>query len=77
MKRVLTVLLLAGAASQGNAEAKCTNTRLQLRWETGHETFSVEVADETAERDRASILNERLDGLGRRHNFAQFYPFPS
>jgi hypothetical protein len=61
MKRVLTVLLLAGAASQGHAEAKCTDARLQLRWETGHETFSVEVADETAERARGLMFRETLD----------------
>ena len=61
MKRVLTVLLLAGTASQGHAEAKCTDARLQLRWETGHETFSVEVADETAERARGLMFREALD----------------
>ena len=61
MKRVLTVLLLAGTASQGHAEAKCTDTRLQLRWETGHETFAVEVADETAERARGLMFRETLD----------------
>ena len=61
MKRVLTVLLLAGTASQGHAEAKCTDARLQLRWETGHETFSVEVADETAERARGLMFRETLD----------------
>ena len=61
MKRLLAILLLASATSQGHAEAKCTDTRLQLRWDTGHETFAVEVADDTAERSRGLMFREKLD----------------
>lgn len=61
MKRLLAILLLASATSQGHAEAKCTDTRLQLRWDSGHETFAVEVADDTAERSRGLMFREKLD----------------
>lgn len=61
MKRILTVLLLLGTATTVHAEAQCADNRLNLRWDTGKESFAVEVADDAAERALGLMNRERLD----------------
>ncbi len=73
MKRLLSAILLSSLASAACAGAECRETRLQLRWETGSESFSVEVADDTAERARGLMFRETLD-LGAGMLFAYDTP---
>ena len=73
MKPVLGAILLSSLASSAFAEAACRESRLQLRWETGSESFSVEVADDTAERARGLMFRETMD-LGAGMLFAYDAP---
>jgi uncharacterized protein len=54
---VLTMLCPQGAAW---AEAACAPDRLDLRWPDGRESFSVEVADDDAERARGLMFRKEL-----------------
>ncbi|RYI12116.1 MAG: DUF192 domain-containing protein [Acetobacteraceae bacterium] len=53
----LALLALPGAAW---AEAACTLARLDLRWDGGHESFAVEVADDNEERARGLMFRTEL-----------------
>ena len=73
MKTLFGAILLSSLASAAFAEAACRENRLQLRWKTGSESFSVEVADDTAERARGLMFRETLD-LGAGMLFAYDAP---
>lgn len=53
----LAMLAVPGAAW---AEAPCTPARLDLRWDGGHESFAVEVADDTQERAQGLMFRTEL-----------------
>ena len=53
----LALLALPGAAW---AEAACAPGRLDLRWDGGHESFAVEVADDAAERAQGLMFRTEL-----------------
>ena len=53
----LALIALPGAAS---AEAACSPDRLDLRWDGGHESFAVEVADDGEERARGLMFRTEL-----------------
>ena len=69
----LVLLALPGLA---RAEAACAIDRLDLRWDGGHESFAVEVADDGEERAQGLMFRTELapasgmlfvyDGTGRR-----------
>ena len=61
MNTLFGAVLLGALASTASAETACRENRLQLRWDTGAESFSVEVADDTAERARGLMFRETLD----------------
>lgn len=63
-----SVLLIALALSTGPvasgpalAEAACATDRVDLRWAGGSESFTVELADDPAERARGLMFRESLD----------------
>ncbi|WP_135447270.1 MULTISPECIES: DUF192 domain-containing protein [Tabrizicola] len=63
-----SVLLIALALSAGPvasapalAEAACAPDRVDLRWAGGSASFTVELADDPAERARGLMFRERLD----------------
>lgn len=59
---VLWALALGSlAAGLARAEAPCAADRLDLRWAGGGESFTVEVADDAAERSRGLMFRESLD----------------
>jgi hypothetical protein len=53
----LALLFVPGSAW---AEAACAPTRLDLRWDGGHESFAVEVADDGAERAKGLMFRTEL-----------------
>jgi uncharacterized membrane protein (UPF0127 family) len=53
----LCLLALPGTAW---AEAACTPARLDLRWDGGHESFAVEVADDASERAQGLMFRTEL-----------------
>ena len=53
----LAVLTLPGTVW---AEAACTPTRLDLRWDGGQESFAVEIADDGEERARGLMFRTEL-----------------
>lgn len=59
-KPALLALLFAmpGAAF---AEARCSEARIDLRWQDGSESLAVEVADTTGERAQGLMFRETLD----------------
>jgi uncharacterized membrane protein (UPF0127 family) len=64
MRRAAVLWALAlGSLAPGLAlaEAPCAADRLDLRWAGGGESFTVEVADDAAERSRGLMFRESLD----------------
>ena len=64
MRRAAVLWALAlGSLAPGPAlaEAPCAADRLDLRWAGGGESFTVEVADDAAERSRGLMFRESLD----------------
>lgn len=60
LRPVLAALLLAPAGA-ALADPACREDRLQMRWDGGRESFSVEVADDAAERAKGLMFRETLD----------------
>ncbi len=52
-------LLLSGATAL--AEASCAPGRADLRWDSGRESFAVELADDPAERSQGLMFRETMD----------------
>ncbi|MFN3280901.1 MAG: DUF192 domain-containing protein [Tabrizicola sp.] len=53
-------LILAALPGAAWAEAPCAPDRLDIRWQGGHESFAVELADDPAERARGLMFRESL-----------------
>ncbi|NJM83422.1 MAG: DUF192 domain-containing protein [Tabrizicola sp.] len=60
-QRALIAVTLCGMAEAAFAEAACAPERVDLRWQDGRESFSVELADEPAERSRGLMFRESMD----------------
>jgi uncharacterized protein len=58
--RGLCCLALAALPGTAWAEAACAPDRLDLRWQGGHESFAVEVADDAAERSKGLMFRETM-----------------
>ncbi|MBN8632146.1 MAG: DUF192 domain-containing protein [Rhodobacterales bacterium] len=54
----LALLALTGSAA---ADAACAPGRLDVRWDGGRESFSVEVADDAGERAQGLMFREAMD----------------
>lgn len=61
MRALLLPVLLAWLVAPAQADPACTTDRLQIRWDGGKETLSVEVADDAAERSLGLMFREALD----------------
>ncbi|MFZ1469129.1 MAG: DUF192 domain-containing protein [Paracoccaceae bacterium] len=57
----LTLSVFLAVSGAALAEADCSDTRADLRWAGGRESFSVEVADDTAERAKGLMLRESMN----------------
>mgnify|MGYP001147176422 CR=1 FL=1 len=60
MKGALAGLCLLALPGTAWAEAACAPTRLDLRWDGGHESFAVEVADDAGERAQGLMFRTAL-----------------
>ena len=60
MKGALAGLCLLALPGTAWAEAACAPTRLDLRWDGGHESFAVEVADDAGERAQGLMFRTEL-----------------
>ncbi|MEX5726733.1 uncharacterized membrane protein (UPF0127 family) [Rhodovulum iodosum] len=56
----LVLALTVAVSLSGAARAQCADTRVDLRGEWGQARFSVELADDAAERSRGLMFRERL-----------------
>ncbi|MBA3910563.1 MAG: hypothetical protein C0524_11920 [Rhodobacter sp.] len=53
--------ILAALPWSAHAQASCSADRIDLRWQGGSESFSVELADDPAERSRGLMFRSALD----------------
>ena len=60
MRHAAAFLCLLALPGTAWAEAACTPARLDLRWDGGHESFAVEVADDAAERAQGLMFRTEL-----------------
>ena len=60
MSRFLASLAIIALPGTAWAEADCAPTRLDLRWEGGRESFSIEVADDGQERAQGLMFRTEL-----------------
>lgn len=52
---------LVAGATPALAEAACSPGRVDLRWQGGHDSFAVELADDGAERSKGLMFREKMD----------------
>lgn len=72
---VAAVLAAGGAEAAGGVEAACVADVADLRWDGGSARFSVEVADDPAERARGLMYRDKL-AAGRGMLFVYEAPQP-
>ena len=60
MRQAAAWLCLLSLPGTAWAEAACAPARLDLRWDGGHESFAVEVADDAEERARGLMFRTEL-----------------
>jgi uncharacterized membrane protein (UPF0127 family) len=61
MRNPALLALLFFAPGMAVAEARCSDARIDLRWQDGSESLAVEVADTVGERAQGLMFREALD----------------
>ena len=60
-RRLAFWALFAALPGSALAEARCSDARIDLRWEGGSESLAVEVVDTVGERAQGLMFREALD----------------